>query len=743
MSWRPTLVLLVTLVFFDLAQDRCGLAAAVEAATVQTSDGLTVSFDDTGRIDAVSVDGRALPVTVESGGFWLTPVSEPDGAVGEPVRVTARPEATPEGVRLSARLERPAVEMTAVLKGGGDYIDVVVQFQTTTDEDQAFTVEFVLPLVAGEGWLWDEDLEHSQPIQLGEIYHNWSSLGGRRDVPVNRIPFSAISTGEVGLSLAVPMHSPRVFRTSFDPRGYVVAFDLGLTQATAKFPGRADVRFVIYRAHAVGTHPGSTLRQGALRSAAQRYYDFFPELYTKRVTNEGSWGHFQGALTAVPRLVEDFGAVFCGSGSVTLQKQEYEVVKAQNIYVAKHREPWAWWHLIYPLPEYRTEDTSPWRDYFLAARAEGTERPPQPSLAEELALIEKQTTAPAEVKDGNDQIPGPLREVAQAAQRCFIYDENDKPVRINWHRWSQGWHSQIPLNVDPDIPRPNREDLARKYQFHNMAAWDDPEAYHVNGVSWDSLTNWTGFRLLDFRRENFQYVDVPLTYDRKTGRAVAVKGFHDYEMAQAWCKEIRAKGRFIRANTDLQPYLFCGQFIEVMGMERSADRVRESEMSLVRALCYQKPATYYRSVSEPGMRKCLFYGIHPGGLQVLGSPGGAEGARPLFKKYAPLIRTVAMAGWQPITTAEDRAGAAKAERFGTADATLYFTVRRAEEEGGDVELAIDLAALGIGELSAEDFEVAELVEGRDLEVERLGDVLLIRFPIKAAETLLIRIERQQ
>ena len=760
------------------------LVASVGCAevTVRTEDGLALTFDDAGRVTGVAVGGKPLLCDPEAGGFWVTPVHEPDGSPGARVAVRGRTERVGDTVQLSAELTEPAVAVKALLKGGGPFIDVNVEFRATRDEDQAFTVEFVLPLLPQEGWQWGQDLETSPAIEAGKTYANLARLGSRNDIPVNQLPFSALAAGEVGLSLAVPMHSPRVFRTSFEsagPRppeksetgppgpersgGYMVAFDLGLSQATRKFPGRGDVRFIIYR-----NDPGATSRQGAFRSAAQRYYDFFPELYTKRVTNDGSWGHFQRALTTVPGLVEDFAAVFCGTGSVTLTKEEYEAAKALNINMAKHREPWAWWHLVYHLPGYRTNDPSPWRDYFLPT-PQGEERPPQPKLEEELALIERQATAPLEVKDGNDQIPGPLSEVARAAKNCFILDADGKPVRINWQPWSQGWHSQWPLNVDPDIPRPNREDCARKYQFQNMATWGAagslgtrsevggqtvglspaagggtsagaalPEVYHVNGISWDSLTNWTGFRLEDYNRENFQYVDVPLTFSRKTGRPVAIKGFHDFEMAQAWCAEVRAKGRFIRANTDLQPWLFCGQFIEVMGMERSADRVPDSQVALVRVLCYRKPASYYNNVGETGMRRCLFYGVHPGGLQVLDRPESAEQARPLFKKYAPLIRTIAMAGWQPITAAEDRAGLAKVERWGDPKEVTYFTLRTVADAGGTVQLAVNLASLGLADAK---LAATELVEGREVTSEKSGDLLLLSVPINASETLLLKLSK--
>jgi hypothetical protein len=138
------------------------------------------------------------------------------------------------------------------------------------------------------------------------------------------------------------------------------------------------------------------------------------------------------------------------------------------------------------------------------------------------------------------------------------------------------------------------------------------------------------------------------------------------------------------------------------------------------------------------MRKALFYGIHPGGLQVLSSSRRAEGARPLFRKYTPLIRTIAKAGWQPITCAEDRAGIAKVERWGDPAKVTYFTVRPAGDEGGTVELAVDLASLG---LTDADLTASELVEGRDLTTTRDADALLITVPIESEETLLLELSR--
>jgi hypothetical protein len=135
---------------------------------------------------------------------------------------------------------------------------------------------------------------------------------------------------------------------------------------------------------------------------------------------------------------------------------------------------------------------------------------------------------------------------------------------------------------------------------------------------------------------------------------------------------------------------------------------------------------------------CLFYGVHPGGLQVLNSPESAEQARPLFKKYAPLIRTIALAGWQPITAAEDRASIAKVERWGDPKEATYFTVRTLRDEGGTVQLAVNLAALGLTDAQ---LGATELVEGREVTSEKTGSDLLLTLPINASETLLLKLRK--
>jgi hypothetical protein len=75
--------------------------------------------------------------------------------------------------------------------------------------------------------------------------------------------------------------------------------DLGLTAATAKFQNRADFSFEIYRCDP----------RWGLRSAAERYYRLFPQLFEKRMPEDGGWVCW--GLVAAPAAGEGVAGV-CG-----------------------------------------------------------------------------------------------------------------------------------------------------------------------------------------------------------------------------------------------------------------------------------------------------------------------------------------------------------------------------------------------------------------------------------------------
>ena len=94
----------------------------------------------------------------------------------------------------------------------------------------------------------------------------------------------------------------------------------------------------------------------------------------------------------------------------------------------------------------------------------------------------------------------------------------------------------------------------------------------------------------------------------------------------------------------------------------------DAEMLYRRAMCKGKPYCFLMNTRfeefshelvEKYMKRCLAYGMFPGffSAQCLGRDTISRGPelynrdRPLFKRYVPLCKRVAEAGWEPITRA--------------------------------------------------------------------------------------------
>ena len=81
---------------------------------------------------------------------------------------------------------------------------------------------------------------------------------------------------------------------------------------------------------------------------------------------------------------------------------------------------------------------------------------------------------------------------------------------------------------------------------------------------------------------------------------------------------------------------------------------------------------------EKYMKRCLAYGMFPGFFSHNASQGHYftrpelyERDRNLFKKYVPLCKLVAEAGWEPITLAHSSNERVYVERFGSQYLTVF------------------------------------------------------------------------
>jgi hypothetical protein len=89
-----------------------------------------------------------------------------------------------------------------------------------------------------------------------------------------------------------------------------------------------------------------------------------------------------------------------------------------------------------------------------------------------------------------------------------------------------------------------------------------------------------------------------------------------------------------------------------------------------------------------------------------------ENGRPFFKKYIPIIKQIAGAGWEPVTAASVNSQTVRIERFGHTG-KLFFTVRNNGNEDISCNVLLDLQELGI----SENITAYEMVGGQTVKVE--------------------------
>jgi hypothetical protein len=148
----------------------------------------------------------------------------------------------------------------------------------------------------------------------------------------------------------------------------------------------------------------------------------------------------------------------------------------------------------------------------------------------------------------------------------------------------------------------------------------------------------------------------------------------------------------------------------------------DAELLYRRALCGPKPYCFLMNTHFPAwtgemtekfMKRCLAYGMFPGFFSADAStrhyfsqPALYNRDRPLFRKYIPLCKRVAEAGWQPVTKAHSDRPHMVVERFGDRLLTVFNHGTGAEPTHAVVSLD------GLNATT-----VRELVSGRVLTVQ--------------------------
>lgn len=491
----------------------------------------------------------------------------------------------------------------------GEVFDVVVAEKT--GRDRAVTLLYAVPLPEG-AVEWHENPRRSEEFASGERMSVTAQPCGRG--LLSRWPFGAVTVGGRGIALGMDPSAPAFYRVvaNATSRQLFIAFDLGF----AKERPSAHFRFCKF------AFAGAERFRGALEA----YWRLYPESVRVRCRRQGVWMPFH-KISAV-RGWEDFGFLFKEGDN------EPAWDDAHGMLTFRYTEPCTWWMGMTGKDGYSLADCA----------AEARRLAGQPNSG----------------------------KMARGWAASRFLDERGRPVgKCLDTPWCKGavWS----VNSAPGIAGEMTDWKAKNGEPEFSARFAKPFPQGLDGEYVDSAEMYVT-AALDFDRAHFAGMDTPLCFSRSSFRPGVFKGLIGYEYVRALARRVHANGRLMMANSTPSQWCWLAPHLDVMGTEtdwngrsggvRSWRPMCDEDMMYRRALCGGKPYCFLMNtdfdkfsyaMSEKFMQRSLAYGMFPGYFSANAATGHYfsrpelyDRDRPLFRKYVPLCKAVAEAGWQAV-----------------------------------------------------------------------------------------------
>lgn len=621
-------------------------------------------------------------------------------------------------------------ELELIFIDQGDYVECNGTILSTDETEHCVTVELAFPVQNIGNFKWDSNIDDSQPIDPNsEMYAEFVDVftqlppdgafntaqgnnGGYGDKigqgQMSYYPLASISSKNSGYAWGVDMGLPLVFRLSLQPqRGMVAAFDLGISPRTKKFPNRSHFKLYFFE------HDPNW----GFRSALAAYYDIQAEYFKKRVEHEGIWLPFTPLMSI--EGWKDFGIAFHETHHSSMDRG---IEPPRTTINADKLDP----------EVYSFQYTEPW----------------------DIQIPIKSLDAPYEEVVGEKTIPPDhLGYLKGSATLDKSGQYQARRLETPW--FESGWAVSITTNVDPELPAPNRFGYVMKDEIFPAVKMN------VDGIYFDSM-EWNWHHDLNYNKDHFEYADYPLTFSTSLDlpRPAIWNYSSEYEMMKQVASETHSAGKLTMGNGfGWTP--FAAGILDLFGAEFSWYHAADYDSRILqfrRSISNQKPIVVllnegfsdkaFNEAPYDGYRvyfeRMLFYGFFPSFFSADASndPYWADSknydqGRPFFKKYIPLIQTIASAGWQPITYAGCSNGEIAIERFGkTGDGHIYFTVMNTSNEVIHSTIDVDYRALGFSRPLA----ARELIAGESINSAKARrKVMTIPISIPPQRTQLIEI----
>ncbi|MDE2126850.1 MAG: hypothetical protein KGJ62_09700 [Armatimonadetes bacterium] len=672
------------------------------------SAGLALDFSSRGVIDGTELNG--VDVTPKStGGIYVRDVGS-DGPLNAMTGTTAPygkggmsidiPHNSDLGISLNVKFEPVA---------GG--IGVSGEIDDLTHSDRAVTVYVAIPIRA-DGWLWGDDIRHSNVVHGGDEYTNQVRVPEGATGGMSLYPFGCVAHQGQGLAIANQMDWPTVYRIFYNgsSRQLVIAWDFALTSKSVSWqPRNARFGCTVYAL------PASTASWG-FRAAALAFYAINAPDYTRRATKDGTWLPFTDPSTI--QQPQDFNFAY-HEGDNSL--------KADNnlgILAFRYTEPMSWWMAMPP------------------------------------STPRTMTNAVAEMKS---IAADPKQKDHAMAQAVLSSGTQDADGQYNLQFQNQPWSNGAVWVLDPNpeiaatSAAPTRGSLA--YSLAQGDAMYGSAAAAARGVQageyLDSLEGWSDIE--DYRLSDLQAATSPLTFDATSRSPVLPEWFSTFEFARFLSSDLHNRGKLLFANYTPIRFSIFSSILDVMGIEvnwlggpTGFNPDSDATMDLRRTLSFQRPYlllmnTDFNAFSAADVdlyfQRSMFYGIFPSMFSANAAtnpywqnPTWYNRDRPTFKRYLPVIDQLSSAGWQPVTWAASANRNVYIERFGS----RYFTLLNNSDSGQTSTISIDMAGLGDTGMTP---TVTDMLSGASLPTTASNGSVIVKIHLDAQHAGALRLSK--
>jgi hypothetical protein len=557
-----------------------------------------------------------------------------------------------------------------------DYILVKGNLENMHKDSRGFIVDYFIPVISSEA-IFSNGLEET------------TSMNDCSEQEGNVFPVVAMCDEVSGVAAAIPPSDPREFGMVSNRKGIAVRFYLGLSPMTKRFPNMASFAFIIYEINPLK----SNIKDAGwcFRSALSKYYSFYPDYYSPRVSHDGLW--MFKMKDEIPPNVEQYGFD-------EVEPQWNKKILRRAINRDTKFNILSFPYTIVGMREIKYISSLP-KTYAEAMRVYANWSPvkqPHHPLTKE-----------------NDQ--GDLFLKDEIASSSCSDKKGNYSIVIRDTRWG-GNSVTFKVNPNPYLFESEQRRTVGSDTLKMANYWLNqyPE---YDGVYVDSLGSlWLG--ILNYRKEHFVYAHYPLTFDPQ-GEVALHNALSHYEYLETLRKKMRKQGRFVMGNgiyayksstSHPEHYqagvklgrFFCAALLDVAGSEAGVNPTLERCQD-VRCFMGKKPYAFQNYYWKKGeqveafVNKSLCYGIFAGnttsldGESYINNPKGYLRDKELFDWYVPLARKLSLAGWEPMRYASVSNDQISYERFGHGN-TVYYTLYNDSSSKEKCILRIDLEALG-------------------------------------------------